>query len=236
MKGPWAQECRSLGSWKTQGNEFSPRASRKSAARCCKFLTWGTEWGVNCHPGGHHLPRQVCYSLSHVRLFGTPWTVACQAPLSMEFSRQEYWSGLPFPSSGDLPDPGMEPRFLALQADCLSSEPPRRISPPWPKSEVKSLSCVWLFVTPWTVAYQASPSIGFSRQEYWSGLPFPSPEDLPDPGIEPRKPLPGQGAPKIPQMELCSSQAAFSHGPLPYPARKDKNVLFPILLHFIICL
>ena len=47
--------------------------------------------------------------LSHVRLFGTPWTVAHQAPLSMEFSRQEYWSGLPFYSPGDLPDPGIEP-------------------------------------------------------------------------------------------------------------------------------
>jgi len=46
-----------------------------------------------------------------------PWTVACQAPLSMEFSRQEYWSGLPFPSSGDLPDPRIEPESPALQAD-----------------------------------------------------------------------------------------------------------------------
>ena len=46
-------------------------------------------------------------------------------------------------------------------------------------SEMKSLSCVWLFATPWTVAYQAPPSMGFSRQEYWSGLPFPSPGDLP---------------------------------------------------------
>ena len=55
-------------------------------------------------------------------------------------------------------------------------------------NEVKSLSCVQLFATPWTVAYQASPSMGFSRQEYWSGLPFPSPGDLPDPGIEPRSP------------------------------------------------
>ena len=52
-------------------------------------------------------------------------------------------------------------------------------------SEVKSLSRVQLFATPWTVAYQASPSMGFSRQEYWSGLLFPSPGDLPDPGIEP---------------------------------------------------
>ena len=65
---------------------------------------------------------------SRVRLFETPWTIAGQAPLSMEFSRQEYWSGLPFPSPGDLPDPGIEPRSSALQADSLSSEPPRK---PW---------------------------------------------------------------------------------------------------------
>ena len=56
-------------------------------------------------------------SLSHVRLFATPWTVAYQASLSMGFSRQEYWSGLPFPSPGDLPDPGIEPRSPALEAD-----------------------------------------------------------------------------------------------------------------------
>ena len=54
----------------------------------------------------------------------TPWTIACQAPLSMEFPRQEYWSGLPFPSPGDLPDPGIEPGCPALQADSLPSEPP----------------------------------------------------------------------------------------------------------------
>ena len=54
----------------------------------------------------------------------TPWTVAYQASLSMGFSRQEYWSGLPFPSPGDLPDPGIEPRSPTLQADALPSEPP----------------------------------------------------------------------------------------------------------------
>ena len=54
----------------------------------------------------------------------TPWTVAYQAPQSMEFSRQEYWSGLPFPSPGDLPDTEIEPRSPALQADALLSEPP----------------------------------------------------------------------------------------------------------------
>ena len=53
------------------------------------------------------------------------------------------------------------------------------------KGEVKSLSRGRLFVTPWTVAYQVLPSMGFSRQEYWSELPFPAPGDLPDPGIEP---------------------------------------------------
>ena len=63
-------------------------------------------------------------SLSRVLLFATPWTIAHQAPPSIRFSRQEYWSGLPFPSPGDLPDPGIEPRSLALQADALTSEPP----------------------------------------------------------------------------------------------------------------
>ena len=62
--------------------------------------------------------------LSRVRLFETPWTAAYQAPLSMGFSRQEYWSGVPFPSLGDLPNPGTEPGSPALQADSLPSEPP----------------------------------------------------------------------------------------------------------------
>ena len=53
----------------------------------------------------------------------TPWTVACQAPLSMEFSRPQYWSGLPFPSLRDLPDSGIGPRFPTLQVDALPSEP-----------------------------------------------------------------------------------------------------------------
>ena len=85
---------------------------------------------------------------SHVWLSATPWTMAHQAPLSLGFSRQEYWSGLPFPSP-----------VIKYEV-----------------SEVKSLSHVRLFATPWTVAYQAPPSMGFSRQGYWSGLPSPSPE------------------------------------------------------------
>ena len=62
--------------------------------------------------------------LSLVRLLVIQWTVAYQAPLSMGFSRQEYWSGLPFPSPGDLPGPGIEPRTPTSQANALPSEPP----------------------------------------------------------------------------------------------------------------
>ena len=68
----------------------------------------------------------LCYVLSHVRLFVTSWTIDHQVPLSMELSRQEYWSGLPLPPPGDLPDPGIEsvsPLSPALQADSLSNEP-----------------------------------------------------------------------------------------------------------------
>ena len=64
-------------------------------------------------------------SLSRARLFVTPCTVAYQASLSMGFSRQDYWSGLPFPSPGYLPDPGIEPGSPALQADALPFEPSR---------------------------------------------------------------------------------------------------------------
>ena len=64
-----------------------------------------------------------CVSCSVVSDSATPWTVARQAPLSMEFSRQEYWRGLPFPSPGDLPDLGIEPWPAALQADSLHSAP-----------------------------------------------------------------------------------------------------------------
>ena len=86
---------------------------------------------------------------SHVRLSVTPWTMACHAPLSMGFSRQEYWSGLSFPST-------------MIKYDVSEV------------SEVNSLSHVQLFATPWTAAHQVPPCMGFSRQEYWSGLQFPS--------------------------------------------------------------
>ena len=80
----------------------------------------------------------------------------------------------------------LESRFLGE----ISITSDMQMAPPlWQKVKLKSLSRVRLFVTPWTVVYQASPSMGFSRQEYWSGLPFPSLGDLPDPGIEPGSPV-----------------------------------------------
>ena len=66
----------------------------------------------------------VCMATHHVQLFVTPWTAACQAPLSMECSRQEYWSELSFPSSEDLPDPGVEPIFPAFTGEFFTIAPP----------------------------------------------------------------------------------------------------------------
>ena len=75
----------------------------------------------------HHrliITMSCVQSLSCVQLFATPWTIARQAPLSMEFSRQEYWSTLPFPTPGDLPDPGIKPAALALAGRFFTTEPP----------------------------------------------------------------------------------------------------------------
>ena len=65
----------------------------------------------------------VVWSLVHARLFVTPWTVTSQAPLSIGFPRQEYWSGLPFPSPGDLPDSGIKPMPPALAGGFFTTEP-----------------------------------------------------------------------------------------------------------------
>ena len=73
--------------------------------------------------------RSDVKSLSRVRLFATLWTIAYQALPSMGFSKQEYWSGLPFPSPGDLPNPGIKPGSPAFQADALTSEPPGKPIP-----------------------------------------------------------------------------------------------------------
>ena len=75
--------------------------------------------------------------------------------------------------------------------------------------KIRSLSRVQLFVTPWTVAYQDPPSMGFSRQEYWSGVSFPSPGDLPNPGIEP--PSPALAGDSLPLSHLGSPICTHTH-------------------------
>ena len=104
-------------------------------------------WAAHCLPGGQSqggllahvlfpVPGDgICYLWSHavlcldshVLIFATPWTVACQAPLSMESSRQEYWRGLPLPPPGDLPDPEIELGFSPLQTDSLPAELPGKL-------------------------------------------------------------------------------------------------------------
>ena len=81
--------------------------------------------------GKPHFPDTLCSEggwMQIASVFATPWNIAHQAPLSMELSRQEYWSGFPFPSPGDLPDPGIKPRSPTFQADSLPSGPPGK---PW---------------------------------------------------------------------------------------------------------
>ena len=132
--------------------------------------------------------------------------VACQAPLSMQFSQQEYWSGLPCLPPGDFPNSGIKTKspslqaflkpqsFTNLQLVCPVAHqgaPQVQLAPGEAIIRGRSNTArggegeIPLFVTPWTVAHQASLSIGFSQQEYWSGLPFPPLGDLPNPGIEP---------------------------------------------------
>ena len=121
----------------------------------------------------HNLCKMYCccnVMLSYVWLSATLWAVACQAPLSMEFSRQEYWSVLPYLTLGDLPNPGIEPTSSASAAlACMV---------------LSRFSCIQLSVILWTVARQAPLFMGFSRQEYWSVLPCPPPGDLPNPGMD----------------------------------------------------
>ena len=100
-----------------------------------------------------------------------PMTVAQRAPLSIEFSRQKYWSGLTCPPPGDLPDPGIEPRSPPWQTDYLPSEP---LGKPMLLLLLSRFSHVRLCATPQTAAHQAPQSLGFSRQEHWSALPLPS--------------------------------------------------------------
>ena len=118
-------------------------------------------------------------SLSRVRLLATPWTAAYQAPPSLGFSRQEYWSGAP------LPSPMNRLSYVKHFQKTISA---------WDTSFTELLLFSRSVVSdssapPWTVAHQAPLCMDFPRQKYWSGLPLPSPGDLPDPGIKRASPV-----------------------------------------------
>ena len=108
--------------------------------------------------------------LSCVQLFVAPWTAACQVPLPMEFSRHEYWSGLPFPSPKDLPDPGIKPVSPALEEDSLPLVPPGK---PWPCTiyiyiplEAQN-STSWVTIPSWRVWVDMSilyRAVGWSKK------------------------------------------------------------------------
>ena len=127
-------------------------------------------------PGGSNLARQMKVKLSVTQSCRTlcyPWTVVHQAPLSMEFSRQDYWSGLPFPSPGDLLNPEIESRSPALQADSLPSEPPGEKPSRWPPGKVMEM----VNPKPYRIS---SPLVSLlsllsSRWNLWSGSPTLSP-------------------------------------------------------------
>ena len=125
--------ARSWASFPTPHSPFHPPRSSQSPSP----LVHSQQLCLSSCPAGRcistiFLDSRIVKSLSCARLFVTPWTVAHQAPSSVGFSRQAYWSGLPFPSPGDLPDPGIEPGSSALQADALTSEPADCVSwVPW---------------------------------------------------------------------------------------------------------
>ena len=156
----------------------------------CTYLTsltnlWSLRQEMKCEgfPGSEWVR-----SLSCVRLFAIPWTVVYQASLSMGFSRQEYWSGFPLPFPEDLPDPGIEPRFSALQADALPSEPPGKpqssASGKKKKNNKKKPACrwhkrhgfdPWIGKIPWRRAWQPSPVFLSGREHGLKSLAGYSP-------------------------------------------------------------
>ena len=119
--------------------------------------------------------------------FATPKTVAHQTPRPWNFPGKNTGVGCHFLLQGIFPTQGLNPCLLHWQLDSL---PLCRQLVGWQvgvgeKCVLSHSSCVWVFATPWAIALQAPLSMGFSRQEYWSGLPCPPPGDLPNPGIEP---------------------------------------------------
>ena len=160
----------------------------------------GTRGGL---PLSSQRAQQLCLCVlshfSHVQLFATPWTVARQAPLCMGFPKEEYWSGLLCPLPEDLPEAPTTVQWQSWDSN--------------PGGCVYVLSCTCFSANPWTVDHQAPLFMGFSSQEYWSGLPCPPPGDLPNPGKEPAAPAGGFFTTELPGkhlIQVCLSPKLIS--------------------------
>ena len=141
---------------------------------CIQTVWWVIQWkSVSLLLSPHLTPwanypcqLSVCKLLSRVWISATPWTVVHQAPLSMEFSKQEYWSGLPFLSPGYLTDPGIEPSSPALQADSSPSGP---LGKPYQLRTISNFKCefedlqalflwrLWVWKASWRRSWQSAP-------------------------------------------------------------------------------
>ena len=140
------------------------------------LLLWA--WG-HCHETNSLCPVRA-------KLLQLCLTLFDPMALPSGFSRQKYWSGLPCPPPGDLSNLGIKPTSFPSPALAGGLCTTRATWEAHARVCVLScFSCVWFFATLWTIVNQAPLSMGFSRQKYCSGLPFPTPGDLLDPGIEP---------------------------------------------------
>ena len=121
------EECKKILKSKTNKKTNKKQVSYRTPSQEMIFLLWHPRKSTQRKWQNSYLKKVKVKSLSRVLLFATPWTVAYQTPPSMGFSRQQYWSGLPFPSPGDLPNPGIKPGSPTLQAYTLPSEPPGNV-------------------------------------------------------------------------------------------------------------
>ena len=151
----------------------------------CSSVRVGRREEHKIRPYPWYLSAHVLGHFSHVQLFVIPWTIACQAPLSMGFSRQEYWIGLPCPPPGDLPDPGIELASLTsltLSGGFFTTSATQEATK---NTGVGSHSLLQgIFPTQGLNGAAIPSSRGSSQPKDWMGQPFPPPGDLPNPRTE----------------------------------------------------
>ena len=196
---------------------------------------WATFTSLPCCSPPGHPPQYKPLALSACVFPRTShFQVLDKSPLSVPGSSPPSCSSMNQWSSDFLFLCQLKEFFLKLHLWGFQQETNNTLKLRQLRKKVKLLSCVWLFASPWTnVAHQAPPSMGYSRQEYWSRLPFPSPGDHPDPGIEPRSPAlqadaltsgpPGKPKQVIYTTELCQGPASAESRGYPQDGRRRRE-------------